>query len=220
MDVVDFEEFLSTIDLDAYRLQFRGIKILEMDLPQKIWPIHAIYDVYWTSRQPMSFENFYPLYTKKHRGELREFREKIGMCSRCFNLGLKARVYRTWTALLTQIHLGYLAEGRYGAGSVHMNSELDAAGVDLAVLSSSFSVAIQIKKSSNRKDARLGRVGLDTASVVQLDYEVPSHLADPYKRNGELRVGVKRFMEREDLKALENGFVVFTVKCLNFGTVA
>jgi TaqI restriction endonuclease len=214
-----FESFLKGIDLGSLREAFRQVKIVEMDLPQQIWPVHSIYEVYWVQREYLSFDEYYELYVKSLKKELREFRSKIGMCKKCFDKGLKARVYRTWASLLTQIHVGYLGEQLYGPNSVEMNSKLDAAGVDLAITTPTGVIAIQIKKSSARKEARLARVGMTGAHIVQLSYDVPANLLDPYKRNGELRLPVKRFRERKDLRALENGFVTFTLNGLIEATV-
>ena len=72
------------------------------------------------------FDEFFEIYRVELRRELMDFR-KLAMFSReTFNLGLPARIYRTWAALLTQIQGGYAAEALYGRGNVETRGLIPA----------------------------------------------------------------------------------------------
>ena len=125
-----FEKFLKTVDLQGYRKQYSRIKIVEMDLSKDIQAIELLYKVYWSERKFLSFDDFYERYLKEKKKPLEKFRLKSTMCKDCFYRGLKARIYRTWAGLITQIHAGYVAESVFGDGTVSMSAELDSQGAD------------------------------------------------------------------------------------------
>lgn len=46
----EFEKFLASVNLKAYREKYKPIKIVEMDLPKEIQAIGMLYKVYWTEK--------------------------------------------------------------------------------------------------------------------------------------------------------------------------
>jgi hypothetical protein len=93
--VKDFQRFLESINLNAYREQYRPIKIVEMDLPKEIQAISLLYKTYWDRKKFLNFDNFYKEYLNTYKKDIESFREKITMCKKCFYRGLPARIYRT-----------------------------------------------------------------------------------------------------------------------------
>jgi hypothetical protein len=108
--LTQFDGFLKSIDLGLYRGKYRPIKLVEMDLPKEIQAIALMYKVYWDRRELLNYDDFYDEYFNEYRVKIEEFRKKITMCEDCFYRGLKARIYRTWASIITQIHAGYVAE--------------------------------------------------------------------------------------------------------------
>lgn len=116
MDLKEFGDFLSSVNLKRYRELYKPIKIVEMDLDKNIQAIALMYKLYWEEKNIISFDEFYDRY-KTYKSELIEtFRKKIQMCEICFYKGLPARIYRTWASIITQIHAGYVAESVLGTG--------------------------------------------------------------------------------------------------------
>lgn len=222
-----FSEFLKNVDLGAYKDLYSPIKIVEMDLPKNIQALNTIYDVYWNDKKgaisPKSFDEFYEEYFENCKNEINEFWDKSGFekdCN-CFLKGLKARIYRTWASLITQIHAGYVAESVFGKDSVEMSTELDHKGVDILVHYKGQEIKFQIKKNSKRREIARMNLKSKTEDIKDLWYLVPkdSDYKNPYytvkKRAGELRDSLKMFKEfNKDgtLDRLNNGFVVFTEK--------
>ena len=68
------------------------------------------------------------------------------MCEGCFYKGLKARIYRTWASLITQIQGGYVAESVFGKGTVKMSEALDHKGADIQVNYKGHILNYQVKK--------------------------------------------------------------------------
>jgi len=59
-----FERFLESVNLHAYREQYRPIKIVEMDLPKEIQAIVLLYKVYWDEKRFLEYEVFYKEYSR------------------------------------------------------------------------------------------------------------------------------------------------------------
>lgn len=213
MNLEKFNDFLKTVDLQEYRKKYSQIKIVEMDLPKNIQAIPLLYKVYWDEKNFIAFDNFYKIYLKDKKKELDEFKTKTTMCNDCFNRGLKARIYRTWAGLITQIHAGYVAESVFGNGTVSMSAELDSKGADMRVEYKSYFLNYQVKKTSHsgvkssRPLPRKGRLG---GEAIDIKYEVPSCLSDPKTKKGEFRKPYLRFLEDKRIKGFPNGFVTFT----------
>jgi hypothetical protein len=207
-----FSEFLAKINLGRYRKLYASVRIVEMDLPRNIQALVTLYEIYWTKRKFFTFEKYYDYYLKVNKTNIEIFRKKIGMCSSCFDKGLKARIYRTWASLLTQIHGGYQAEAVFGSGTVNMSATLDYKGIDFEVNYSGKKINFQVKKSSNH-GVKSGRpAATATVPIIDMYYEVPSCLMDPMKKRGGVRIPYQRFIDDERTIHLNNGFVVFTDK--------
>jgi len=223
----EFTEFLKSVELGRYRKQYAHIKIVEMDLllPKElckkfnvgrmdIQAINLLYKVYWEDKNFISFDEFYEIYLKEKKELLEAFRKYVEMCSDCFYKGLKARTYRTWAGLITQIHAGYVAESTFGKGSVQMSRELDSMGADIRVNYKGHKLNYQVKKASfsgvmSRKP--LPRKAIE-GEPVDIYYEVPNSdiFDNPKTKKGEVRTGYKRFMDDKRTSRLPNGFIIFT----------
>lgn len=214
-----FDEFIRTINLDDYRLKYSHIKIVEMDLPRDIQALKSLYKYYWNEidiNNIPDFDEYYNLYYKDCANEIEKFRIKTEMCKDCFSKGLKARIYRTWASIITQIHAGYVAENVFGAGSVEMNDILDHQGKDFIITYKGKIIPIQVKKESHRPEARMVRK--DDNSIISIFYCVPSKtdFEKPYyARTGKIKPQMLDFIQYSPdgiLNRYNNGFVVFTEK--------
>lgn len=207
-----FSEFLSKVDLKSYRGKYSRIKIVEMDLPKNIQAIELLYKTYWDDKNFLSFDDFYKLYLNDKKEELEKFRVKVTMCKDCFNRGLKARIYRTWAGLVTQIHAGYVAESVFGDKTVSMSRELDSQGADIRVEYKGKFVNYQVKKTSHSgvmSRRPLPRKKTLKGDPVDIKYEVPTCLSNPKTKKGDFRKPYLRFLKDKRVKAFDNGFVVF-----------
>lgn len=214
-----FNKFLESIDLKAYRAIYMPIKIVEMNLPKNIQAIELLYRVYWDEKCFIDFNAFYEIYEKEKRSELRKFQKKSGMCPKCFKKGIKARTYRTWAGLITQIHAGYVAESVFGPGAVKMSEELDHQDADIQVQYKKAVLNYDVKKIANAGVIGRGHVPKRPipGEKISIRYEVPSLdvIFNPKKKNGS---GFKKaYIDFEDkylktkmLDVFPNGFVVFT----------
>jgi hypothetical protein len=214
-----FDTFVKTIDLNAYRLKYSHIKIVEMDLPKNIQALKALYKYYWSDvniQNIPDFEQFYELYYKDSREEIEKFRIKTEMCETCFNKGLRARIYRTWASIITQIHAGYVAETVFGEGSVTMNDILDHEGKDFVISYHNKVIPVQVKKETHRPEARILRK--DSKDIISIFYCVPakSDFEKPYYiKTGLIKPQMLDFIKYSNdgiLDRYDNGFVVFTDK--------
>jgi len=210
--VEKFEKFLKSINLQDYRKKYSRIKIVEMDLSKGIQAIKLLYKVYWDEKNFIFFDDFYKRYLKERREQIEKFRVKTTMCEDCFYRGLKARIYRTWAGLITQIHAGYVAEFVFGNGTVSMSAELDHQGADIRVKYKDHFLNYQVKKTSYsgvRSSTPLPRKNKLGGEPIDIKYEVPTCLSDPKTKKGEFRQPYLRFLEDKRTKAFSNGFVVF-----------
>lgn len=214
-----FDDFVKNVDLDAYRQKYAHLKIVEMDLPRNIQALKTLYKYYWENinlDNIPQFEEYYELYYAEHQRDIEAFRVKTEMCPECFNKGLRARIYRTWASIITQIHAGYVAESVFGENSVNMNDELDHKGKDFVVTYKGKTLGIQVKKVSKRPEARIQRNS--DKQTITIKYCVPSRgdFEKPrYKRTGKIKPQMLDFCEFSEngiLNRYENGFVVFTKK--------
>jgi len=208
-----FEKFLKTVDLQSYRKQYSRIKIVEMDLSKDIQAIELLYSVYWSERKFLSFDDFYDRYLKEKKKPIEVFRLKSTMCKDCFYRGLKARIYRTWAGLITQIHAGYVAESVFGDGTVSMSAALDSQGADIRVEYRGHFLNYQVKKTSHSgvmSRRPLPRKSKLKGEPIDIKYEVPNILSNPKTKKGEFRKPYLRFLEDKRTRAFDNGFVVFT----------
>ena len=209
-----FGKFLESVNLNAYREKYRPIKIVEMDLPKEIQAISLLYKIYWDRKKFLDFEDFYKEYLTTYKTDIENFRKKITMCKNCFYRGLPARIYRTWTSIITQIHAGYVAESVFGESSVSMSAELDHQGADFQVNYRGKILNYQVKKTSFSREVRQEKKPQKKikGQFIDIKYEVPSedYFKNPKKRDGEYKLPYLRFIRDKELKRLPNGFVVFT----------
>lgn len=110
-------------------------------------------------------------------------------------VGLKARMYRTWISLLTQLDLSYIWNKTIDTIKMDSDVILDLKGVDIYGKVKDCFIGLQIKKRSRRHEALKiteGKTPINTVDIpYDLDFEKDEYLQDKLKR-------------------LENGFVVFT----------
>ena len=208
-DLARFEEFLGTLDMDEYRARFRNILIVELNLPREVQIIGHLYRHYWEKRNSWpDYDEFYRLYSRDKAEVLSRFREKTKFSEESFNTGLPARMYRTWSPILTQIQCGYLAEDVFGEGSVEMSEELDRGGVDIRVTKDGKTIDFQVKKMS-WAGVRGARPSGSGEEIHDLTYELPP--PSQYTLKGAERVPYTRWKNtyQGKLDVLENGFVVF-----------
>jgi len=111
----NFRKFLATIPLEKYREQFKDIKWVEQDLWPSLLPQESIYKYYWIEKSFVDFDNWFEdFYQEIHSDpekskEVKKFKkyyfdkDENGW----FKKGFKARMYRTWTAMLTQLDFCY-----------------------------------------------------------------------------------------------------------------
>jgi len=200
-------------------------------LPKKIQALDTIYEEYWDNvhnhQSPLSYDEYYEAYFARHKVDILNYKKSSGFgktCT-CFEDGLKARIFRTWASLITQIQAGYVAQDVFKNGVVSMSTPLDRKGIDILLeLAGGKEIPIQVKKKTSRPEiARMVGQGNNAAkdkSVLKLEYFVPSNYNDKtYKTKsklGEPRFWVEYFDEKTGmLKMLDNGFVIFTDKFFN-----
>jgi TaqI restriction endonuclease len=141
------------------------------------------------------------------------------MCPKCFTKGIKARTYRTWAGLITQIHAGYVAERVFGPDTVKMSEQLDHQDADIQVYYKEIVLNYDVKKIANA--GVMGRGHAPKRPIpgekISIRYEVPNLdiILHPKKKRG---VGFKKafidfadkYLKTKMLHVFPNGFVVFT----------
>ncbi len=219
MDLEKFNKFLKSVDLKTFREMYMPIKIVEMNLPKSIQAIELLYRVYWDDKHFIDFADFYKIYEKEKRRELRKFQKTSGMCSKCFKKGIKARTYRTWAGLITQIHAGYVAERVFGPDTIRMSEQLDRQDADIQVKYKEVVLNYDVKKIANAGVMGRGHVPKRPipGEKISIRYEVPNLdiILHPKKKRGD---GFKKayidfadkYLKTKMLHVFPNGFVIFT----------
>lgn len=209
----EYLKFLSNIDLESYRLRFRPYMSVEENLPKEVQIIDFIYEYYWEKRDLISFDKFIDIVIKNKENNLKDYNRKrngydkdADLVYPLFLKGWIARQYRTWASIITQIQLGYLYEEIFPEDTVIMSASLDHDGIDMRVVGKK---DYGVKKVSKRGDVNIKTK--EKKGVVPIKYWVPQikDLKNPYKKNGEYRVGYKAFIEDGRLDFFDNGFIVF-----------
>lgn len=214
-----FNRFLQSVDLKAYREEYMPIKIVEMNLAKNIQAIELLYRVYWDEKKFIDFKDFYKIYEKEKGQELRKFQKKTRLCSKCFEKGIRARTYRTWAGLITQIHAGYVAEQVFGSNTIKMSEKLDHQDADIQVHYKGVILNYDVKKIANA--GVMGRGHAPRRPIpgekISIRYEVPNLdiILNPKKKRGQ---GFKKaytdfadkYLTTKMLYIFPNGFVVFT----------
>jgi hypothetical protein len=225
-DLAKYRKFLESIPLDKYREELKNIKWVEQDLPKEILPLASIFKHYWEDRKFLNFEEWFEEFWREintspeSKRPLEEFKRYFFNKSLdendWFKKGFKARMYRTWVSVLTQLDFCYLFEYicvKEGKDlQLACNAELDAKGIDAKVNDIKFQVA----KISQRKEAR--SVG-GKKSITTIPYAV-FNIEEFEKRVTSTRVKDKSGYQNA-LKSfhkyfilLKNGFVVFSEEYL------
>jgi hypothetical protein len=215
MSLERFNKFLKSVNLESYRKAYSKLRIVEMDLPKEVQAVDLLYKVYWNEKKFVSFDSFYNRYLREQKKSIENFRKKTTMCKDCYYRGLKARIYRTWAGLITQIHAGYVAKSVFGEGSVKMSAELDHQGADIRVEYKEHFLNYQVKKTSYsgvKSNKALPRKQKLEGENIDIFYEVPNSniFDDPKTKKGGFRLPYKRFINDKRTERFSNGFIVFT----------
>ena len=226
-----FEDFLKTVDLKGYKKKYQHCKTVEQNLPRSIHALNTLYSVYWKKDgehydTPPTFEEFYEIYYKTCKAAIDKFRDSSGYGKKCgcFKNGLEARIYRTWSGIITQIHAGYLAESIFGKDTVEQGTDLDHKNIDFIINKNGKTINVQVKKETMRTDFNGGgKIESDGTDTKYIYYFVPSDYDRPHypKRTKNHQAGDEKewfhmFSEYDPengfLDRFENGFVVFNKK--------
>ena len=214
----DFNSFLSGIDLDEYREQYSKIKLVELDLPREIQALPAIYEQYWDKQENwLLYDDFYEEYKTPIIDSIEQFIVDTRFSRETFELGLPARIYRTWASLITQIQGGYVCGELYGYDNIQMSPELDWQGIDFRIISGNKFADIQVKKQTYSaggltgltREARYNTKKIRGGEVNTVEYEVAP--PNRYLKDGSMSKPFTTWTARYDglLSLLDNGFVIF-----------
>lgn len=219
-----YRKFLVTVPLSKYRAELKDIKWVEQDLPKEMLPLASIFNNYWIDKKFLSFDEWFENFWKELNNNsvsvevLKKFKKyyfnKNG--NGWFKKGFKARMYRTWVSVLTQLDFCYMFEHICSkTGKIlqlECNAELDAKGIDAKVNK----IGFQVAKVSQRKEART--VG-EKKNIVTIPYAVFN--IEEFERKCESsrvkdKDGYKKslFAFHKYFIILKNGFVVFNEKYL------
>lgn len=218
-DIENYREFLVSIPLAKYRQELKDIKWVEQDLPKEMLPLESIFRHYWFERKLLNFDEWFEdfwteLNTKPESQQaLTQFKkyffDKNG--NGWFKKGFRARMYRTWVSLLTQLDFCYVFEyvcSKEGKTiPLECNAELDAKGTDAQV----GKIKFQIKKVSQRKEARGARSDKDTINIIYVVWdidELKEKIKNPRTRIKDTYQKMVNGFEKYLLK-FPNGFIVF-----------
>jgi len=218
-----YRKFLETIPLDKYRDELKDVKWVEQDLWPELLPQDSIFRLYWDRQEFLDFESWFEQFWQDLQTDplksaaLKKFKayhfnkHNDGW----FKLGFKARMFRTWTAVLTQLDFCYMfayvcaKQGKKVA--LECNAQLDISGIDLRVGNIDFEVGkiTQRKEARSAAVARKNRIRIPYAVFNLDEYERKSHSprVSPSSRmayRNALRAFQKYFI------VLNNGFVVFS----------
>lgn len=229
-DLKKYREFLETIPLVKYREELKDIKWVEQDLHPLLYPQESIFEKYWEKHNYLDFEDWFNEFWGNLNKEentlekLRDFKEVVRAHRKFYNgkingdhenrffLGFKARMYRTWISVLTQLDFCYLINSLFekeGKGlQVECNAELDVKeGVDARVNN----IGFQIAKISQRKEAlKISRKkSLVTIPYAVFDIKEYERLVNSPRVKD--KTGYQRALQafHKYFIRLQNGFVVF-----------
>lgn len=216
-----YREFLEDIPLDRFREEYIKVKWVEQDLYKEILPLASIFRNYWDEMNLLDFEDWFEnFWDELHQNEeslraLKKFKKYYFDKNNngWFKLGFKARMYRTWVSVLTQLDFCYMfvyvCKKQGKDLELECSAELDVKGIDARVKDIDFQVA----KISQRKEAR---PGMSKKGKIIIPYAV--FRVDEIERlSKSTRVSqINREKYKKSLKSfhkyfvfLRNGFVVF-----------
>lgn len=220
-DLQKFRDFLMSIPLDKYREELKDIKWVEQDLPKEILPLSSIFRYYWEERNFINFEdwfeNFWQEINEKEesKSSLQEFKkyyfnrelEENGW----FKKGFKARMYRTWVSVLTQLDFCYLFEYICAKENkklkLQCDSELDRKGIDARVKTIDFQIAKITQRKEARSASRRKSLIIIPYAVFNIE-EFENKIKSPRVKD---KTGYQKSLQafRKYFIRLNNGFVVF-----------
>lgn len=240
-ELTDYENFLSNIDIQSYS-GFREIKWIEQDLPQDKVPnlykkgemikfrhlqLASIYFYYWDNTNFLNFNKWFEQYWADMNGneEVRTALEKFktyffdGADEEWFKDGFRARMYRTWMSLLTQIHFQYLWNKLFDE-KLESSALLDSLGLDARFTKGNRTVGIQIKKISFRREVadrkftssqkKFADIVVEIPYVVDSPTEIKEKLSNPRTRPKTKETLTKKLAAfDENFSIFPNGFVIF-----------
>lgn len=217
-----YRKFLESIPLNEYE-KFRIIKYVEQDLPRDLLPQRSIFRHYWHEQNFLDFEPWFEDFWGELQSDamsltaLKDFKKYYFDKNNdgWFKLGFKARMYRTWTAVLTQLDfcymLAHVCDKHHRKVKLEANAELDISGVDLRVGAIDFHVGkiTQRKEARSAAVARRNRIQIPYAVFNVGEYERKSHSSRVSPTN---RVGYRNALRafNKYFLLLQNGFVVFS----------
>ncbi|GAB4450697.1 MAG: TaqI family restriction endonuclease [Bacteroidia bacterium] len=243
-ELCDYEEFLSQIDIQSYS-GFREIKWVEQDLPQEKVPnlykngetikfrhlhLASIYFYYWDNPNFSKFNDFNKWFdqywTDMNNNQvvitvLRKFKTYFfdGADEEWFKNGFRARMYRTWMSLLTQIHFQYLWNKLFDE-KIESSALLDSLGLDARFIKGQKTVGIQIKKISFRREVSDRKFTSRQKTFADVVIEIPYVVDNPKEIKEKLssertKLATKEKLEKklrtfnENFSTFPNGFVIF-----------
>lgn len=240
-ELTDYENFLSNIDIQSYSV-FREIKWVEQDLPQdkvpnlykegeiiKIRYLHlaSIYFYYWDNTMFLNFNEWFEQYwtdmngNEEVKASLKKFKTYFfnGADEEWFKDGFRARMYRTWISLLTQIHFQYLWNKLFDE-KLESSALLDSLGLDALFTKGNRTIGIQIKKISFRREVsdrrftpsqkKFADVIIEIPYVVDNPTEIKEKLLNPKSRPTTKETLTKKLdIFNESFSMFPNGFVIF-----------
>ena len=240
-ELSNYENFLSNIDVQSYS-RFRIIKWVEQDLPQGKVPnlykegeiiklrhlqLASIYFYYWDNSNFLNFNEWFEQYWKdinnneEVKTALRNIKSYFfdGADEEWFKDGFRARMYRTWMSLLTQIHFQYLWNKLFDE-KIESSALLDSLGLDGRFTKDEKIIGIQIKKISFRREVsdrrftpsqkKFADVVIEIPYVVDNSKEIEEKLFNPRTRPTTKETLTKKLDSfNASFSMFPNGFVIF-----------
>lgn len=226
-DLEKYRKFLTSIPLDKYREELKDIKFVEQDLVKPLYPLVSIFEHYWQKREFLEFDkwfnNFWAELNKNHGHKLTDLKELVRAHRKFYDdkvnddldnkvyLGFKARMYRTWVSVLTQLDFCYVFESICHKGNIPLilecNAELDSTGVDARVNNIGFQIAKISQRTEALKVVRKTRLIVIPYAVFDLEEFDRKSQSSRVKDKDAYRKAVEAF--HKYLIRLPNGFIVF-----------
>jgi hypothetical protein len=225
-DLREYRGFLESIPMEKYRKELKDVKWIEQDLPREILPLNSIFKHYWEERKFLDFEKWFEEFWieintfSESKKSLEEFKKyyfnRTIEENDWFKKGFKARMYRTWISVLTQLDFCYVFEYVCAIKGINLqlecNAELDEKGIDARVND----IGFQVAKISHRKEARSGS---KKKTIITIPYPVfnieeikRKIISNRVKKENKIRY--QKILEAFNryFIQLKNGFIVFGEK--------
>lgn len=219
-DLKTFENFLKKISIQEYS-HLRSIKTVEQDLPQELLPLEIYYRYYWETTSFKDYNSIFQIYWNEKLKHICDFTRKYfyGCSLQFVEEGFKARLYRTWMAILTQFHFQYLWNALFNE-KLTSEPALDVMGIDAIMELNGVKIGIQVKKVSYRKEASYRRFTSRQKRHASIVVEIPYLVIDVKKLKGKLlnqlvkedaKIRYRNVLNifNNNFSQLNNGFVIF-----------